>query len=85
MELLTSSLFNPNFGLFRLTQNNDLYFNPYSSSIHEEHLQLLALAGAALGKAIYEGIVIDARFAGFMLAKFKGRMYNFGKKIVKNF
>ncbi|KAJ1537877.1 hypothetical protein HK405_014289, partial [Cladochytrium tenue] len=37
------------------------------------HLQYMAFVGRVVGKALYEGILMDVGFAGFFLAKWLGR------------
>ena len=71
-DLITES-FDPKFGLFVETPERMLYPNP-ASEIHagEKHLQYFYFLGAIIGKAAYEGILLDVPLAGFFLAALKG-------------
>jgi len=77
-EFLTNCVragFNPDFGLFKKTDFNELYPNPVSemSGPGELHLHYIAFLGRMVGKAIYEGILIELPFANFFLNKLLGR------------
>ena len=59
-------------GLFVETPDRTLYPNP--ASFHRagpDHLRKLEFLGAILGKAVYEGILVDLPLAGFFLAKLR--------------
>jgi ubiquitin-protein ligase E3 C len=59
-------------GLFVETPDRTLYPNP--ASFHRagpDHLRKLEFLGAMLGKAVYEGILVDLPLAGFFLAKLR--------------
>ena len=75
---LIAEAFDPKFGLFVETPERTLYPNP-ASEIHvgEKHLQYFYFLGAILGKAAYEGILLDVPLAGFFLASLKGRHIEF--------
>lgn len=75
---LIAEAFNPKFGLFIETPERTLYPNP-ASEMHagERHLQYFFFLGAILGKACYEGILLDVPLAGFLLAALKGRRVEF--------
>lgn len=74
--------FNPNYALFRATEDgalgNCLYPNPLSRTVHgsTDHVVLFEFLGRILGKALYEGITISPRFAHFFLSFIRGD-YNF--------
>ena len=75
---LISESFNPKFGLFIETPERTLYPNP-ASAIHAgpRHLEYFYFLGAILGKACYDGILLDVPLAGFFLASLKGRHIEF--------
>lgn len=76
---LSALAFDPNFGLFRITEGGDncLYPNPASLKAHgDDHLMLFGFLGRILGKALYEGITINPQLAHFFLAFLRGD-YNF--------
>ncbi|KAG0474138.1 hypothetical protein HPP92_015995 [Vanilla planifolia] len=71
MENITQAAFNVEYGLFKETSDHLLYPNPGSGVIHEQHLQYFDFLGKLLGKAMYEGILVDIPFALFFLSKLK--------------
>ena len=77
---LCAIAFNPNYALFELTEasaGSCMYPNPSSRAAHGiEHTDLFAFLGRILGKALYEGITINPRFAHFFLSFLRGD-YNF--------
>lgn len=59
-------------GLFAETPDRTLYPNPASvRRCGVDHLRKLEFLGAMLGKAVYEGILVDLPLAGFFLAKLR--------------
>lgn len=77
-EFLTNVVragFNPDFGLFKFTPDKALYPNPASemSGPGELHLHYIAFLGRMIGKALYEGILVELPLASFFLNKLLGR------------
>ncbi|DBA00336.1 TPA: hypothetical protein N0F65_001531 [Lagenidium giganteum] len=70
---LSNYAFDLQYGLFELTLDQLLYPNPASASAHFDrpidHLTLFQFVGRILGKALYEGIVVQPKFAHFFLSK----------------
>ncbi|KAF9919574.1 hypothetical protein FBU30_010850 [Linnemannia zychae] len=76
-EFLTSLVlqaFNTNYGLFMNTSDQLLYPNPHRFAQERIQLKHYEFLGRILGKALYEGILIDAAFAGFFLSKCLGQV-----------
>jgi len=74
LEDTITRAFDPQLNLFKMTEEQKLY--PSSTSfIHENHLQLFEFIGKMLGKAIYEGILVDVPFAPFFLSQLLGRQH----------
>ncbi|KAL8256250.1 hypothetical protein R6Q59_031317 [Mikania micrantha] len=71
MENITRAAFDMQYGLFKETIDHLLYPNPGSGMIHEQHLQFFHFLGHILGKAMFEGILVDIPFATFFLSKLK--------------
>nr|CAD1829721.1 unnamed protein product [Ananas comosus var. bracteatus] len=71
MENIIQAAFDVQYGLFKETADHLLYPNPGSGLTHEQHLQLFHFLGTLLGKAMYEGILVDIPFATFFLSKLK--------------
>lgn len=70
---LSKLAFDLQYGLFLTTDDQLLYPNPFSASGHfsreSDHLTLFQFVGRILGKALYEGIVVEPKFAHFFLSK----------------
>jgi ubiquitin-protein ligase E3 C len=76
-EFLTSIVrqaFDTNYGLFMNTSDQLLYPNPHSYAKQSTQLMHYEFLGRILGKALYEGILIDVAFAGFFLSKCLGQV-----------
>jgi ubiquitin-protein ligase E3 C len=70
---LGSIAFSPEFGIFKETDEHFLYPNPLSSQIRYDHLSFFTFLGMIVGKALYENIIIEPRFANFFLRKMLGK------------
>ncbi|KAI9023366.1 hypothetical protein DFJ74DRAFT_668881 [Hyaloraphidium curvatum] len=78
LEQLCKRAFSPDAGLFRSIPGTETIVpNPLSGMVHENHLQLFEFLGRILGKALYEGIVIDVPFGLFFYAKVLNRFNTF--------
>jgi ubiquitin-protein ligase E3 C len=74
---LSKEAFSPDYGLFCLTHDQYLYPNPDSEVYFgRNHLNFFKFLGRILGKAIFEGIVVNPQFAEFFLRKMVGK-FNF--------
>ena len=72
LEETIKKVFDPSLNLFKTTAENRLY--PSSTSyMNENHLQLFEFVGRMLGKAVYEGILVDVPFASFFLSLVLGQ------------
>ena len=71
MEKIIKIAFDIQYGLFKETADHLLYPNPVSTKIHPQHLQYFKFLGKILGKAMFEGLLIDIPFATFFLRKLK--------------
>lgn len=58
-------------GIFKETADHLLYPSPASAKIYCEHLQYFEFLGKILGKAMFEGILVDIPYATFFLSKLK--------------
>ncbi|KAF8874714.1 hypothetical protein CPB84DRAFT_1817858 [Gymnopilus junonius] len=70
---LCKEVFDTDRGLWLATKNNELYPNPHAYATEPHSLNWYRFIGRILGKAMYEGILVDVAFAGFFLAKWLGR------------
>ena len=70
---LAARAFDPNYGLFLPTSDQLLYPNPNSAAApcprEADHLILFEFIGRVLGKALYEDVVVQPKFAQFFLSK----------------
>ncbi|KAI8348929.1 hypothetical protein B0O80DRAFT_489751 [Mortierella sp. GBAus27b] len=76
MESFMESGFSPNLNLFTTSaaSMNMLYPSPTSHYTHPgTGLDLFQLFGKMLGKAMYEGVLVEVKFANFFLSKILGR------------
>ncbi|KAI8149214.1 hypothetical protein BJV82DRAFT_210891 [Fennellomyces sp. T-0311] len=74
VSLLVADVFKPSIGLFSSTSTNNLCYPAPTSYIQgPHHIQLFEFIGKVIGKAVYEGILLDVQFASFFLAKLLGR------------
>ncbi|XP_076006802.1 ubiquitin-protein ligase E3B [Genypterus blacodes] len=76
LEEIIKKVFNPALNLFKTTSGNERLYPSPTSYIHENHLQLFEFVGKMLGKAIYEGIVVDVPFASFFLSQVMGHHHS---------
>lgn len=72
LEDTIKRVFDPALNLFCTTSEQRLYPSP-TSRLHEDYLSLFTFVGKMVGKAIYEGIVIDVPFASFFLSRVLGQ------------
>ncbi|KAJ3355744.1 hypothetical protein HDU83_002749 [Entophlyctis luteolus] len=71
-ELLKDVFVKKVFNLFQSTSENLIY--PQTNYVFDAtRLKYMEFFGRMIGKALYEGILIDTEFAGFFLAKWLGR------------
>uniref|UniRef100_A0A8C7N4N2 HECT-type E3 ubiquitin transferase n=1 Tax=Oncorhynchus kisutch TaxID=8019 RepID=A0A8C7N4N2_ONCKI len=76
LEEIIKKVFNPALNLFKTTSGNERLYPSPTSYIHENHLQLFEFVGKMLGKAMYEGIVVDVPFASFFLGQVMGHHHS---------
>lgn len=69
--------FDTNYGLFLHTPQRYLYPNPHTYSTEEGQLQYYEFLGRIVGKALYEGILVNAPLARFFVAKWLGEQSYF--------
>ncbi|KAK4513248.1 uncharacterized protein ATC70_011816 [Mucor velutinosus] len=73
LTMMIAEAFEPNYGLFSSTRTQSFYPSATSSVHGRHHIQLFEFIGKAIGKALYEGVLLDVQFAGFLLARLLGR------------
>ncbi|KAJ1659725.1 ubiquitin-protein ligase (E3) [Dispira simplex] len=72
-NLLTKEAFNPHYGFFLHTSNQMMYPNPQAHFRQPTQLEYYCFLGRIIGKALYEGIVMEVQFAAFFLNKWLGK------------
>ncbi len=82
VNTLSRQAFNPSYGLFCQTAEGLLYPNPQAETAHPwqgslDHLRLFEFLGRIVGKAIYDGILIELRLAPFFLRRMLGQALHF--------
>ncbi|KAJ7148938.1 HECT-domain-containing protein [Mycena crocata] len=70
---LCKEVFDTDRGLWLANKKNELYPNPHAYAIESHNLNWYRFIGRIIGKAMYEGILVDIAFAGFFLAKWLGK------------
>jgi ubiquitin-protein ligase E3 C len=70
---LCKEVFDTDRGLWLENKKNELYPNPHAYATEAHSLNWYRFIGRILGKAMYEGILVDVAFAGFFLAKWLGK------------
>ncbi|TPX33541.1 hypothetical protein SeMB42_g07460 [Synchytrium endobioticum] len=73
LTTLSKQAFDMNYGLFSETRDHLLYPSPQNYATQDSQLNYFEFLGRILGKALYEGILIDVAFAKFFLSKWLGR------------
>lgn len=73
LEETIKRVFDPSLNLFKTTADNRLYPSPISYLNDANHLHLFEFVGRMLGKAVYEGILVDVPFASFFLSLVLGQ------------
>lgn len=71
LEETIKKVFDPALNLFKVTTEQKLYPSP-TSYLQDNYLALFEFVGRVLGKAVYEGIVVDVPFASFFLSQLLG-------------
>lgn len=66
---LSKEVFDTDRGLWLATKEQEIYPNPHSYAKESNQLSWFTFLGRIVGKALYQGILIDVRFAAFFLAK----------------
>jgi ubiquitin-protein ligase E3 C len=66
MELLVKSIFDEKYGLFCKTTTGHYFPNPHVQQL-SVHDKVMELVGRVVGLAVFEGILLDVRFAHFFL------------------
>ena len=72
LEETIKKVFDPGLNLFCSTSEERLYPSPLSH-LTDNNLDLFEFVGKMIGKAVYEGIVIDVPFASFFLTQVLGK------------
>ncbi|KAG1656674.1 hypothetical protein FOA52_016018 [Chlamydomonas sp. UWO 241] len=67
LESLIKEGFHGERGLFATSAANQIYPNPGAFGVLEDAPRMLEFMGRMLGKAVYEGILVELRFASFFL------------------
>ncbi|KAI8501105.1 Ubiquitin-protein ligase E3B, partial [Branchiostoma belcheri] len=69
LEEIIKRVFDPSLNLFKMTSGEERLYPSPTSYIQEDHLTLFEFVGKMLGKAVYEGIVVEVPFASFFLSQ----------------
>lgn len=73
-QILARQMFNPDYALFQPCAADKLTFQPNRASmVNPEHLSFFKFVGRVIGKAIYDGRLMDAHFARSMYRQILGK------------
>ncbi|KAK8165547.1 hypothetical protein BKA80DRAFT_342647 [Phyllosticta citrichinensis] len=73
-QVLSRQMFNPDYALFIPVASDRTTFHPNRlSSINQEHLLFFKFIGRIIGKALYEGRVLDCHFSRAVYKRILGR------------
>lgn len=72
LTTLTRQVFDTDRGLWRTNERQELYPNPHSYARQADQLEWYTFLGRILGKALYDGILVDVKLASFFLGKWLG-------------
>ncbi|KAK6535563.1 hypothetical protein TWF694_002017 [Orbilia ellipsospora] len=73
-QVLARQMFNPNYALFSPVASDRTTFHPNRmSSVNAEHLSFFKFIGRIIGKALYEGRVLDCHFSRAMYKRILGQ------------
>ncbi|KAJ5037929.1 uncharacterized protein L3040_006805 [Drepanopeziza brunnea f. sp. 'multigermtubi'] len=73
-QVLSRQMFDPGYALFVPVSSDRTTFHPnHSSSINEEHLMFFKFIGRIIGKALYEGRVLDCHFSRAVYKRILGK------------
>lgn len=74
LEEVVRDGFSPQAGLFVSTAQNQLYPNPAALAAVDGASRLLAFLGRMLGKALYEGVLLELPLAGVSTSRSWARL-----------
>jgi E3 ubiquitin-protein ligase HUWE1 len=73
-QVLTKQMFDPNYALFNPVASDRTTFHPNPlSGVNEQHLTFFKFIGRVIGKALYEGRVLDCHFSRAVYKRILGR------------
>lgn len=73
-QILARQMFNPNYALFQPCAADKLTYQPNKASwVNPEHLSFFKFVGRVIGKAIYDGRLLDAYFARSLYRQILGK------------
>jgi len=73
-QVMARQMFNPDYALFIPVASDRTTFHPNSSSeVNPEHLSFFKFIGRIIGKALYEGRVLDCHFSRAVYKKILGK------------
>jgi E3 ubiquitin-protein ligase HUWE1 len=76
-QVIARQMFNPDYALFVPVASDRTTFHPNRlSSINPEHLMFFKFIGRVIGKALYEGRVLDCHFSRAVYKRILGRPVN---------
>jgi E3 ubiquitin-protein ligase HUWE1 len=59
---LSKEMFNPNYSLFTKSANGSTYMPNQKSYVHPDHIRFFKFIGRVIGKALFEGCLLECYF-----------------------
>lgn len=72
LEVTIQEIINPDRGIFKHTESHGYLYPSPVSEMNDESFSLFALSGALIGKALYEGILLQVPLAPFFISRIQG-------------
>ena len=77
-QILARQMFDPNYALFQPCAADKLTYQPNRASwVNPEHLSFFKFVGRVIGKAIYDGRLLDAYFARSLYRQLLGKQVDY--------
>lgn len=75
---LSKAMFNPNYSLFNLTSNGVSFYPNPQSYVNPDHLNFFKFIGRVIGKAVFDGNLLECFFSRPLYKCMVGEQLQFG-------
>ena len=74
---LSKQMFNQNYSLFKMSDNGETYMPNPQSHIQQDHIRYFNFIGKVIGKALFEGCLLECYFVRGIYKMMIGQNLNF--------